>query len=306
MFAKTEKIFHILFHRVFRGDYVFKILTFRQLSFLSAFVCAVMLFGALFNMLAPAAEANAHPSVRVPIVMYHQICENSSLWGDYVIPLSELEQDFRFFKDNGITPVSFSQLRKFTENGTVLPSKPIIITFDDGQKSFLTQVVPLLEEYKYPANINIVSSLNEFYTENGDNNDCYAYLNTEDIKTLKKHPLVEIGCHSHNLHSLSTRRGAGKLQGESEAEYKRIILDDLKHFDAFYFNAVQDKTDIYAYPYGIRNDPLLQTLKEQGFCITLTCRESVNVLKEGSDLYELGRFNRPYSINRESFFNSMF
>lgn len=265
-----------------------------------------MMLGAILNSLSPMVEASSDEWIRVPMVMYHQICENKSLWGDYVIPLSELEKDFQFFKNNGISPISFSQLRNFVKNGTPLPDKPIIITFDDGQKSFLTKVVPLIEEYQYPANINIVTSLTLLYTKTGDTNDCYAYLNAEDIKLLKNNSLVEIGCHSHSLHTLGARRGAGRLKNESDTEYKNTITDDLFLFDSFYYKTVHDKTDIYAYPYGIRNDFLLQTLKEEGFAITLTCRESVNILKRGSDLYDLGRFNRPYGINRETFFLSMF
>ncbi len=285
---------------------MFKIFTIKQISVLSLFICIVMLFGSVLNLLSPVVKAGNQTYIRVPIVMYHQISENKTLWGDYVIPADELENDFNFFKYNDISPISFSQLKNIIKNGTALPVNPIIITFDDGQKSFLTKVVPLLEKFSYPANVNIVSSLCELYTANGDNNDSYAYLNAEDIKTLKNHPLVEIGCHSHSLHSLGKRRGAGKLKTENDTDYKKIITDDLNQFNAFYFDTLQDKTDIYAYPYGIRNDSLLQTLKEQGFCITLTCRESVNILKKGSELYELGRFNRPYKVNRELFFLSMF
>lgn len=286
--------------------FMFKIFTFRQLSLLSLFICIIMLIGATLNALAPVVEASVQAGVSVPVVMYHQICENSSLWGDYVIPLSELEKDFQYFKDNGITPVSFAQLRDFVQNGALLPKKPIVITFDDGQKSFLTRVVPLLEKYQYPANINIVGSLTELYTKNGDNNDCYAYLNENDIKELNSNPLIETGCHSYNLHTLGGRRGMSRLWGESDTDYEALILKDIALFNSFYYSITQNKTEIYAYPYGIRNDFLLETLKEQGFTITLTCRESVNVLKKGSDLFELGRFNRPYGINRDIFFKSMF
>lgn len=285
---------------------MFKIFTFRQLMFLSLVICIIMFLSALLNTIAPAITTSTQESVCVPIVMYHHICDKQSLWGDYVISTQDLENDFNYFKEHNIIPISFERLRNFVLFGEELPQKCIILTFDDGQKSFLTKVVPLLEEYNYPANINIVGSLTQLYTTNGETNDCYAYLNTEDIKFLSTHRLVEIGCHTYNFHSLGKRRGASRLQNESDSDYKNIITNDILNFTELYYSATQNKTTIFAYPYGIRNDFLLDILKEQNFSVTLTCREAVNHISRGDNLYELGRFNRPYGINRTRFFNKLF
>ena len=67
-----------------------------------------------------------------------------------------------------------------------------------------------------------------------------------------------------------------------------------------------EKAIIAAYPYGIRNDTLTDVLKNEGFTVTLTCRETANTLTTGGDLYELGRFNRPYKISEQVFFESIF
>lgn len=285
---------------------MFRIFTFRQLACLSLFICLIMLFASLLNALSPIITANAAVQVQVPIIMYHHICDNASLWGDYVIPTTELEADFIYFKENNITPVSFAQLRAFVISGEPLPERPVVLTFDDGQKSFLTRVVPLLEKYCYPANVNVVGSLTRLYTQNGDCNDRYAYLNEADIITLSKNPLVEIGCHSYDFHTLGARRGAGRLKGEEDNSYKGAVVEDLTLFNDLYYSLTHDKAIIYAYPYGIRNDLLLELLKENHFTITLTCRESVNTLSHGSSLFELGRFNRPHGISSDYFFNKMF
>ena len=70
-----------------------------------------------------------------------------------------------------------------------------------------------------------------FYTKNGDTDDRYAYLNESDVKKLAKNPLISLGCHSYNLHSLSTRRGMGKIYGESEEEYKELIYNDIENME---------------------------------------------------------------------------
>lgn len=285
---------------------MFKILTFKQLSIIAFFVCLIMLLGAVLNMASPYVSAFSQNEISVPVIMYHQISENKSIWGDYVIPLSVLEEDFKYMKKNDINPVSFDDLCTFVEKGEKLPNNPIIITFDDGERSFLTKVLPLLEEYKFPANVNLVGSLVELYTENGDTDDRYAYLNAEDVKILSKNKLVTLGCHSYNLHSLSNRRGMGKIYGESETDYKNLINDDIEKFNALYKDITGESTDIIAYPYGIKNETLEEIAEEKGFKISLTCREEVNTLKVGGGLENLGRFNRPYGKTSESFFQKIY
>ncbi len=302
LFAKMKKFFHILFS----GDFMFRIFTFRQLSIFTIILCTIMILGTALSYVQPVVFASSEAGVKVPIIMYHQISANKSVIGDYAIPLQMLEEDFLYMKNNNITPVSFKQLTDFTQNGIPLPENPVCITFDDGQKTFLTQVLPLLEKYNFPANVNIIGSLTLLYTENNDNNDSYAYLNTEDIKNLNNNPLVEIGCHTYNFHSLTSRRGAGKLKEEGVTDYRKTIENDLKKFKTFYYDITSDNTEIFAYPYGIRNDTLQEILKENGYSITLTCRECVNILNVGSSLYELGRFNRPYKLSTQSFFSRIF
>ena len=80
----------------------------------------------------------------------------------------------------------------------------------------------------------------------------------------------------------------------------------LEKFDSVVASAINKDLRILAYPYGIRNDTLLSFSKEKGYTITLTCREGVNSLTVGGDLYELGRFNRPYGKSSEDFFGRFY
>ena len=284
---------------------MFRLFTFKQLAITSSLLCFILLFSSLLNTASVYVPVFTKPSVCVPIVMYHQISEKKEAWGDYIVPLSLLREDFQYFKDNNIHPVSFSQLEKYVKNGVLLPENPLVITFDDGEKSFLTKVVPLLEEFSFPANVNIVGALVDLYTENGDNNDAYAYLNKDDIKTLSYNPLVEIGCHTYNLHSLTNRKGMKKLPGETSEQYKNFITEDIRLFKEKYYSLTGKTLTCFAYPFGMRSDELLEILKNEGFTITLTCRESVNTLSVGDNLYELGRFNRHYTSNSKSFFEKI-
>lgn len=284
---------------------MFKILTFKQLAITAFLLCLVMIILSVTNIVTPAAAVFSQRTKSVPVIMYHQITSEAK-GNDYILPLKTLEEDFEYFKKNNYTPVSLNALFQYVKSGKPLPEKPVVITFDDGQKSFITKVLPLLEKYSYPANVNIIGSLVELYTKNHDNNDSYAYLNADDIKILFAHPLVEIGCHSYNLHNLSNRRGMGKLKSETDAEYTRIIKNDIDAFQNLYASLTGEKATCIAYPYGIKNNTLVPILKNEGFSIILTCRESTNLLTIGDDLYELGRFNRPYGKTSADFFKILY
>ncbi len=285
---------------------MFKVFSARNITITSAFLCAFLLLGSFINVSVPGIAASAKSGVTVPIIMYHQICTNTAVLGDYAITPEMLRDDFEYMKKNNIHPVSFAQLTKYVTVGEPLPKNPVVITFDDGERSFLTKVLPLLREYNYPANINIVGSLVEMYSKNGETDDRYAYLNVDDIKLLSLEPLVEMGYHSYNLHSLGSRRGMGRIYGESEIEYEKLILEDISLFENLFIQLTNTPPVIAAYPYGIRNDKLQNILETNKFTITLTCRESSNTLNVGDDLFELGRFNRPYNLSTQTFFGKIF
>lgn len=302
MFANRPNFFHT----ITLGDYMFRIFSFKQVAVTAVILCILMIIGAVLNTFTPYIAVFSQTQAEIPIIMYHQISENESIFGDYVIPTALLKSDFQYMKENGITPISFADASDFVKTGKKLPKNPVIITFDDGERSFLTKVVPLLEEFRYHANINIVGALVDLYTENGDTDDRYAYLNNADIKILSENPLVELGCHSYNLHSLSERRGMGKLYGESDEDYKKIIEEDINKFNEKIKNLIGNVPTILAYPYGIRNDILFNFAKQSGFTVTLTCREAVNKITVGGDLYELGRYNRPYGKTSKEFFDKIY
>jgi peptidoglycan/xylan/chitin deacetylase (PgdA/CDA1 family) len=271
---------------------------------LCAILSAVLLGLSAVNASLPVA-ATVKSGADIPIIMYHQVCDNPKIFGDYVIPPTLLEEDFQYLKEKNVTPISFNHLKKYVAGEISLPEKCVIITFDDGERSFLTRVVPLLEKYGYPANVNIIGSLVEIYTQNGETDDRYAYLNRNDVSELAQNSLVEMGCHTYDLHGLDHRRGMGKLRSESSEQYIKTITNDLQKFNSIFEDLTGKKPTILAYPYGIRSNTLLETLKSLGFTVTLTCREETNTISVGDELLELGRFNRPYGKTPEEFFKEI-
>lgn len=284
---------------------MYKAVGLRRLCILLAVLCFLCLFSSFAALTYSSVSVFSQGGVLLPVIMYHQISENSGLWGDYVIPEKLLREDFLYIKESGYTPVSVRELEEFTLRGGRLPEKPILITFDDGERSFLTKVLPLLKEFSYPATVAVVGSLTDLYTESGDTDDRYAYLNWDDLEKLSLEPLVEIANHSYNMHSLTARRGMGQKDGESDNEYISALTADFRGFHKEFSEHLNIKPTILAYPYGIENSVLSDFAKSEGYTVTLTCAQKVNNISRGGSLYELGRFNRPYRLSTEDFFEKL-
>src|SRR5262249_35128418 len=86
--------------------------------------------------------------VRVPILMYHHV--------DYA-PLSDptvdggvypeaLRSQLQALKANGYTFITFTELMAMRAGDLAVPAKPVMLTFDDGYKDFLTTALPILQD----------------------------------------------------------------------------------------------------------------------------------------------------------------
>ena len=76
-----------------------------------------------------AADADG---VALPIVMYHGLSEDPAAWGDYVISPAQFEADLRYLREQGYTTVTVADLLAYVDEGTALPERPVMLTFDDG------------------------------------------------------------------------------------------------------------------------------------------------------------------------------
>ena len=63
--------------------------------------------------------------------MYHSILKDPQRTGDYVISPEQLEKDLIYLQNHGYTTVLLADLIAYVHEGTPLPDKPIVLTFDD-------------------------------------------------------------------------------------------------------------------------------------------------------------------------------
>lgn len=279
--------------------------------FLGAFIVAALCFVITVINEPISKNVSAEIEVKVPIVMYHHITENKAKTGKYVIHTEELENDMKYLSSKGYTAVFVADLINYVSGKISLPDKVIMITFDDGFKSVYKLAMPILEKYNMKAVLAVVGSITQEYTDNNNTNINYSYLTWSELSELNQSGIFEIQNHTYNMHTLllcnNGRNGISKKKGESDIEYKNVIVADLQKMQ----NELYEKSGIVAtaiaYPYGAYSKETLNIIKELGFKSNFLCEEKIPTIIRGDEnsLYNLGRFNRASGIKTEDFFKEM-
>ncbi|MCC9019361.1 MULTISPECIES: polysaccharide deacetylase family protein [Flavobacterium] len=167
---------------------------------------------------------------KLPILMYHNVVEDEAKSVDLSVSVAKLESQFKFLHDNNYTTFHFKDLENFKE----LPSKSIIITFDDVTECQLLYAVPLLEKYQLKASFFIPFSYvgNFDYWIEGKE----KIMSVEQLKGLNP-DLIELG-----YHSFEHKRYSSLSKEELEADFaksNKFILDNQL-----------DIKPVLAYPFG--------------------------------------------------------
>lgn len=237
------------------------------------------------------SKENTEKEVSLPILMYHSLQKDSKAQGTYVISPDDFERDMKYLKNNGYTSVTFKELIDFVKNGTPLPPKPIMITFDDGYYNNILYGSPILKKYGYTAVISPIVSCTAEYSNTDSISPVYGCAGWEELKNAIEDGTFSVENHTFNLHSLKGRKGISKLPGESYESYKNTVGEDISKAQELIYENLGFYPVCFTYPYGAFDDYSQQLVKELGFSASLICTEKLNTITSDSDsLYGLGRY----------------
>lgn len=250
--------------------------------------------------IAVATEEKDLPAV--PILMYHSVCNNKKVVSDYRISPEQFERDIEYLHKKGYNSIFVSDLVAYVYEGTPLPDKPVVLTFDDGYLNNMTYVLPILEKFDMCATVSVVGEFAEQFSKISDSNPLYAYLTWNDIRAMSATERIEIGNHTYAMHEIGERKGCAKISGESVEKYDEALTNDLERLQNALLENSGTTPIVFAYPYGFISEESLPVIKKLGFLAALTCYEHINYIDGTAEqLYRLGRFNRTPNISTESF-----
>ena len=243
-----------------------------------------------------AVDAAQRP-VDLPVLMYHSINSRESKAGDYVITPGALRGDLEWLQKNGYHTVVVQDLLNSVEQGTPLPEKPVMITFDDGYYNNYLNAFPLLQEFQMKAVISIIVSETDKYSELDENRENYSHLTWPQIQEMMDSGLIEFQNHSYSLHksSKNSRKGIGKKKGESTDDYQHAIREDIEKGQLRFVEMTGYAPTAFTYPFGTVSEDSYPVLEELGFRATLDAQgKPFRLTRDPACLVRIPRYNRPW------------
>ncbi|SET42907.1 polysaccharide deacetylase family protein [Hymenobacter actinosclerus] len=191
---------------------------------------------------ADAATIIARP--QVPILCYHQIrdwtAKDSKGAKDYIIPVAQFKAQMQMLADSGYHAILPDQLYAYLTTGAPLPSKPVMLTFDDTDLDQFTVARPTLEKHGFKAVYFIMTvSLGR-----------PRYMSKAQVKQLSDEGNV-IGSHTWDHHNVK------KYQGQ---DWVTQIEKPTKQLEEI----TGKKVNYFAYPFGLWNQEAIPELKKRG------------------------------------------
>lgn len=164
-------------------------------------------------------------------------------------------------------------------SGGLSPKKiNVVITFDDGYKSWVTDAVPILKEFELPATFFVSSGFVGLSKENeadflqskllipDSSRATKGGLTFEDLRNIAEEGFT-IGGHTLNHHNLAELRNSAQLREEISED--KIKLEKI----------IGKRIQFFAYPFGALHNPeinITDVLRECGYIGAVTTVSGFN------------------------------
>jgi len=196
-------------------------------------------------------------NITLPILMYHYVRKPPSMRSDLLgYKLSVSPADFSTQMDwlarNGFHTVDFNDVRAYFGGGQPLPSKPVVITLDDGYADLYTAAFPILSAHDFKAVAYIVSG---FVGQP-------RYVTADQVVQMD-HNGIEIASHTVD-HADLARSSAGSVW--------RQLTDSKRSLEQLLGHPVLD----FAYPSGKFNAQVVAAVRQAGYDTAVTTFDSVD------------------------------
>ena len=200
----------------------------------------------------------------IPVLNYHQI--NDTEKNALTVNTEQFEAKMKYLSENGYTAITPADMLDAWENGTQLPEKPVIITFDDGYLDNYNHAFPVLEKYQLKATIFLISDYVNTYPN---------YLTWSDVQDMQQSGLIDFESHTLSHEELT----------------KAPDLDEAKHQLTGSKQAIEwnlgKQVNFIAYPCGEYNDDIEQATKDAGYRAAFTV--NYGLAEPGEDPFILDR-----------------
>ena len=259
----------------------------------------------------------ADSTARVPVLCYHYLRRqggplhfarvfgyvvlslpllgDSQLWN---VGVGGFERQMEYLHARGYQTVTLDDVTEWQLGRRKLPSKPVVITFDDGDVSAYDEAFPILQRLGLRATMFLVTS--RVGSRWGD----VTCLDWDRLRVMQRSGVFDIESHTDDLH-YKVNHQRDVLPVFIAASERAYRMDERRSWSAAVFDdlvrsrlAIQlniGRAPSYlAWPYGFANPALDRVAAQAGFRRTCALRAGTNVLfaagQGDAGRYEIPRY----------------
>ena len=185
--------------------------------------------------------AQQKPGKEIPVLCYHNI---KNILDGHSPELTVTEKTFdaqmKMLFDSGYHTILPDELYDHLTSGSGLPSKPIMLSFDDSHEEHFSIAANDMKKYGFRGVFFVMTIAI----------DKPGYLSREEIRSLVDEGHT-VACHTYD-HPILTRLQDNEWTKEIDESKK--LLEQITGKPVYYF----------AYPYGAWNERVIEELKKRG------------------------------------------
>lgn len=196
--------------------------------------------------LIPPAGAPAR-SITVPVLTYHRVHTLPAVGQlDLIVDPTTLVGELQALQSGGYHTVSQAQIFAALYHGAPLPSKPVLISVDDGYVDDVRTILPALKRFHMVATFFVITGRT---SEPG-------FVDDAQIRELDRAGM-DVGDHTAH-HVDLTELTPSELASETAGS--RHALETILGHPVYFF----------AYPFGTYNATVIQAVRAAGFTMAYT------------------------------------
>jgi poly-beta-1,6-N-acetyl-D-glucosamine N-deacetylase len=185
----------------------------------------------------------------------------------------------RWLIENGYTFISAAELKAFLYHQRPLPPGAVWLSFDDGCRELIENVLAVVRRYKIPVTLFIPSGIvggdGRFPWVRDGGRGRHA-MSAEELQMIAEYPEVTFG--SHTVSHADVRCCAPE-------ELERELCDSKRMLEAWTARSV----DCLAYPYCVFDERTTQAVRAAGYALAVTADNAF--VTPDSDPYLVPRFS---------------
>lgn len=222
-----------------------------------------------------AAQPPDHRAGEVPVLMYHSIAAGATRkFQRFAVDPAEFAAQMEYLAAAGYRTVTAAELASRWSRGPV-PSRVVVLTFDDAYTDFYSAALPVLHEHGFRATLYVptgyVGGTTRFNVSVGEENR--AVLSWQALADIAAEG-IEVAAHSHSHPQLDRVPAA-------------IVSDEVRRCRSLLEDKLGIAVDGFAYPFGFWNGAARQAVAAAGYRYACAVAELMTV--PGDDVLTLPR-----------------